>query len=125
ALAIAPWPAFSHTPSFDEQSLLALLQNSPATGRPVDTVEELVPLLPEELRSNFTFVYKSRSPFRDSISPDYPRVILFTNDARFVLTFTGDTQKPGANLLESISFDPESARCTLRAYLLPAAERTG
>jgi hypothetical protein len=125
ALAVGPRLAFSQAPSFDEQSLLALLQNNPATGRPVDTVEELVPLLPEELRSNFTFVYKSRSPFRDSISPDYPRVILFTNDARFVLTFTGDERKPGANLLESLSFDAESARFRTRAYLLPAAERTG
>ena len=115
ALAIAPRPAFSQTTPFNEQSLLALLQNNPTTGRPVDTVEELVPLLPEELRSNFTFVYKSRSPFRDSISPDYPRVILFTNDARFVLTFTGDEKKPGANLLESLSFDAESARFRTRA----------
>jgi hypothetical protein len=125
ALAIAPRPAFSETSSFDESTLQALLQNNPATGRPVDSVEELVPLLPKELRANFTFVYKSRSPFHDSISPDYPRVILFTNDARFVLTFTGDERKPGANLLESLSFDEESARFRLRAYLLPAAERSG
>jgi cytochrome c553 len=125
ALAVAPQPAFCQTPSFDEQSLQALLQNNPATGRPVDSVEELVPLLPKELRSNFTLVYDSRSPFRDSISPDYPRVILFTGDARLVLTFTGDEAKPGANLLESLSFDADSARFRLRAYLLPAAERTG
>jgi len=125
ALALAPRPAFSQTPAFNEQSLQALLQNNPATGRPVDSIEELVPLLPNELRSNFTLVYDSRSPFHDSISPDYPRVILFTSDARFVLTFTGDAAKPGANLLESLSFDAASARFTLRAYLLPAAERTG
>jgi hypothetical protein len=125
AAVVAPRPAFAESAAFDEQRLQELLQNNPATGRPVDSVDELVPLLPDELRSNFTFVYDSRSPFRDSISADYPRVILFTKDGRFVLTFTGDTQKPGADLLESISFDPESARFTLRAYLLPAAERTG
>lgn len=125
ALAAAPQPAFCQAPSFDEQSLQALLQNNPATGRPVDSIEELVPLLPKELRSNFTLVYDSRSPFHDSISPNYPRVILFTGDARLVLTFTGDEQKPGANLLESLSFDADSARFRLRAYLLPAAERTG
>jgi hypothetical protein len=125
AAVVAPWPAFAQSAAFNEQRLQELLQNNPVTGRPVDSIDELVPLLPDELRSNFTLVYDSRSPFRDSISPDYPRVILFTKDGRFVLTFTGDKQKPGANLLESISFDPESARFTLRAYLLPAAERTG
>jgi hypothetical protein len=125
ALAIAPRPAFCQTPAFNEQGLQALLQNNPATGRPVDSVAELVPLLPKELRSNFTLVYDSRSPFHDSISPDYPRVILFTGDARLVLTFTGDEAKPGANLLESLSFDEASARFRLRAYLLPAAQRTG
>ncbi len=125
ALAVAPRPASCQTPLFDEPSLQALLQNNPATGRPVDSIAELVPLLPNELRSNFTLVYDSRSPFHDSISPDYPRVILFTSDARLVLTFTGDEAKPGANLLESLSFDEASARFRLRAYLLPAAERTG
>ncbi|MBV9218001.1 MAG: hypothetical protein JO366_17410, partial [Methylobacteriaceae bacterium] len=71
---------------FTEADLEKLLAKNPATGRPVDSINELVPLLPRELRSNFTFVYDSRSPFRSSISPDRPRVILFSNDGRLVLT---------------------------------------
>ena len=123
-IALAAAPAGAADAPFNEQSLRALLQSNPTTGRPVDSVSELVPLLPDELRANFTLVYDSRSPFRTSISPDYPRVILFSNDGRFVLTFTGDERQPGANLLESMSFDDASATFALKAYLLPAAERT-
>src|SRR5262252_10690193 len=79
---------------FTEARLQALLQKSPVTGQPVDSIAELVPLLPEELRRNFTFVYDSRSPFKSGISPEYPRVILFTDDARLILTFIGDERQP-------------------------------
>ena len=100
-----------------------LLKHNPQTGRPVDSVAELVPLLPDELRKNFTLVYDSRSPFKASITPQLPRVILFTDDGRLVLTFIGDDQAPGADLLETMSFDDEQAKFVLNAYLLPAAER--
>jgi hypothetical protein len=123
ALILAAWSAPANDSVFDCRRLEALLQRNPATGRPVDSVAELLPLLPRELRSNFTFVYDSRSPFRASISPEFPRVILFTEDARLVLTFTGDPGKPGFDFLESLAFDDRAAAFTLRSYLLPAAER--
>jgi len=123
-LSLAPWRATAgETQRFTEVQLQELLRNNPATGRPVDSISELVPLLPRELRSNFTFVYESRSPFRAGISPEYPRVILFTSDARLVLTFIGDERQPGFDLLETMSFDDDNAKFELHAYLLPAAER--
>ena len=124
-LVVTPWlvaPASADEP-FTEARLQELLQRNPQTGAPVDSISELVPLLPRELRENFTFVYDSRSPFRSGISPEYPRVILFTNDARLVLTFIGDERQPGYDLLETMSFDYESAKFELHAYMLPAAER--
>jgi hypothetical protein len=127
-LTLAAWPlgtaaaAESDAP-FTEARLRELLKHNPQTGRPVDSVAELVPLLPDELRKNFTFVYDSRSPFKASITPQLPRVILFTDDGRLVLTFIGDEQAPGADLLESMSFDDEQAKFVMNAYLLPAAER--
>ena len=124
-LMLAYWPAVAQGTAFDDVRLRALLQKNPATGRPVDSIDELVPLLPRQLRSNFTFVYDSRSPFHSSISPEYPRTLLFTDDGRFVLTFTGDPRQPGYDLLETISFDDTSARFKLHAYLLPAAARRG
>ena len=50
-------------------------------------------------------------------------MILFTDDARLVLTFIGDDTAPGAELLETMSFDYESATFELHAYLLPGGER--
>lgn len=123
ALIFAAWPAPARDLVFDFARLEALLQRNPATGRSVNSVAELLPLLPRELRSNFTFVYDSRSPFRASISPEFPRVIMFTEDARLVLTFTGDPAKPGFDVLETLAFDDRAAAFKLRFYLLPAAER--
>jgi hypothetical protein len=119
---LTPGAAWAREP-FTEANLQELLQRNPATGRPVDSISELVPLLPEELRKNFTFVYDSRSPFRSGISPEFPRVILFTDDARLILTFIGDERQPGFDLLETMSFDYEGAKFDLHAYLLPAGER--
>jgi hypothetical protein len=120
-LVFAGWSAAAGDSAFDAARLETLLQRNPATGRPVDSIAELVPLLPRELRSNFTFVYDSRSPFRASISPEFPRAVLFTDDARLVLTFTGDPVKPGFDLLETLSFDDHEEAFTPHSYLLPAA----
>jgi hypothetical protein len=120
---ISASPAPASDSAFDSARLERLLQRNPATGRPVASIAELIPLLPRKLRSNFTFVYDSRSPLRASVSPEFPRAVLFTDDARLVLTFTGDPEKPGFDLLETLAFDDQTAAFTLRSYLLPAAER--
>ncbi len=125
-LTLAAWPARPAAAAdapFTEARLRNLLAHNPQTGRPVDSVSELVPLLPEELRRNFALVYDSRSPFKAAITPQHPRVILFTDDARLVLTFIGDETQPGADLLETMSFDDAQAKFVFNAYLLPAAQR--
>lgn len=123
-LALPPSAVSAGEPQkFTEARLLELLRENPATGRPIDSISELVPLLPVELRRNFALVYKSRSPFHAAISPQYPRVILFTDDARLVLTFIGDERQDGADLLETMSFDDSTAKFEFHARLLPAAER--
>lgn len=116
-LAFALAPAARAAP-FGESDLDALL-----AAHPVDTVAELVPLLPDELRENFTFVYDSRSPLAADITPDHPRVILFSEDASFIATFvaTGGSR----DLLETISFDRARAAFRPRARALPAALRKG
>jgi hypothetical protein len=127
-LALASWStlpaaAADGNAPFTEAQLRELLARNPQTGQPVDSVAELVPLLPEELRRNFALVYDSRSPFKAAISPERPRVILFTDDARLVLTFIGDDTQPGADLLETMSFDAAESKFVFNAYLLPAAQR--
>src|SRR5262249_59014399 len=41
------------------------------------------------------------------------------------MTFIGDETQPGADLLETMSFDAEQAKFVMNAYLLPAARRRG
>jgi hypothetical protein len=123
SLFIGLWHNVAAAEAFTEADLLRLLKSNPETGRPVDSIGELIPLLPRELRSNFLLAYESRSPFKAGISPEFPRVILFTHDARLVLTFIGDEKQPGFDLLETMSFDDDTASFKLNAHLLPAAQR--
>lgn len=111
--------------TFTNSDLINLLNKNPKTNAPVDSIAELVSLLPQELRKNFTFVFDSRSPLKDSISASYPRVVLFSDDARFMLTFTGDPAKPGADVIETMSFNDKSSAFELYARKLPAAIRRG
>jgi len=128
AALVVLWPARAAAPApapIDDASFRALLQNDPGTGHPVDSVQAMLPLLPRALRTNFTLVYDSRSPFKDQITPSAPRVILFTDDGRFILTFIGDPSAPGHDLVETMSFDDDTAQFKLTAYVLPAAKRIG
>jgi hypothetical protein len=118
AAAVAAIAPAARAAPFTEADLDALL-----AAHPVETINQLVPLLPDDLRENFTFVYESRSPFRDDITPDRPRVILFSEDATFLATFV--TDGTGRDLLETLSFDRQSATFTPRIRALPAAVRAG
>lgn len=92
------------------------------------SVEALVPKLPEELRSNFTFIYQSRSPHgglgdeaQSAVDPLHPRVVLFSKDARVILAFTGNPAKPGYNVVEMATFDDAKASFVLSKHELGTA----
>ncbi len=102
--------------------LRAVLAHHPETGAFVDNVEQLLPLLPAEMRANFTFVYQSRSPER-VVDPLHPRVALFSRDARLLLAFTGDPQGPSRDVLDVIHFSDEARAFELERFVLPAAAR--
>ena len=76
----------THDPQpFTVEDLDRLVRN-PESNRSIESVMEH---LPPEFKSNFTFVYKSRSPFKKDINPQNPRVILFNDTTKLVLTFIG------------------------------------
>ena len=104
SISLCSISSVAHAEPFSEEALQDLIQKNS-----VQSIKELVPLLPIEFRKNFTFVYSSRSPFKDSISPLFPRVVLFSKDARQVLTFTGDPDKPGYDYIEMMTFSDEKA----------------
>lgn len=108
--------------------LAELVERSPRTGRPVHDVEELIGLLPDELRRNYTFVHGTRSPHALSsergpspVDADYPRIILFSRDGRRLLALTGDPARPGYDIVEAITYSDETARFVATRYVLPAA----
>jgi hypothetical protein len=72
--------------TYDLDRLLADLEKSGAS-----TLEEALPALPEALRSNFTLMRDARG-LQES-DPRRPRALLFTNDGKFVLSFTGDSSQ--------------------------------
>ena len=85
---------------------------------PVFRIEELLPLLPSEYRSRHVLVYASRS--LQSASATFPRVILFGFDARFIIAFSGDPNRPGYELLETIEFDDQEKIFQFRSITFPS-----
>jgi hypothetical protein len=100
--------------------LLRILEPGPGGTRPAN-IEQVLQQLPEDLRSNFTFVHTSRSTHRDVIDPLFPRVVLFTPDAKLLLAFTGNPNRPGYNQLEAIHFDEQTSSFHTSRFILPDA----
>lgn len=108
--------------------LVSLLEGKTKTGKKPESLEDLLPLLSEELVSNFTFIYQSRSPHgglgtevENAVDPLHPRTVLFTRDGKLTVAFNGNPEKPGYNILEVIYFDDSNARFHLTHFALPKA----
>jgi mono/diheme cytochrome c family protein len=126
ALLVSPATAFLSNASDNQpiyEEITRLLKNNPDTGKPVQTIEEWLPLLPPELRANFTFVYQSRSPHGEleekAVDPLHPRIILFTPDGKVTVALNGKAGAPGYNKVQLIQFIDSDARFEFSEYLLP------
>ena len=87
--------------------------------RDVRSIETLLPLLPAGLRSRYVLMFRSRSLHGASF--ENPRVILYGDDARLVVTFNGDPRLAGFDAVETMQFDPDSKAFTLREIVFAAA----
>lgn len=76
------------------------------------SIEQVLPKLPAHYRSEYVFMYRSRS--LQGASFENPRVILFGKDASFLLTFNGDPKHEGYNKLEIIQFRDKEKRFEFR-----------
>ncbi|MBI3542302.1 MAG: hypothetical protein HY075_03370 [Deltaproteobacteria bacterium] len=112
--------------TFTYKDLCKVLDKNPKTGKPVESIEELVPNLPAEFRKNFTFMSKSESPHQanGAVSPQNPRTIMFSDDARMVIAFTTDPKKPGFNTLEITEYQDDGS-FKVRKVELPGAGSGG
>jgi hypothetical protein len=78
----------------------------------VESVEQLLPILPAELRAHYTLVFSSRS-LQDA-SPHSPRVILFGADGNFIITFNGERSQRGYESVETMEFSADSNTFSFR-----------
>lgn len=78
----------------------------------VTTVEGLIQVLPESLRTHYTLIFQSRS--LQGASYTYPRAILFGDDATFVLSFNGDPSQRGYDAVETMQFEAASSTFLFR-----------
>ena len=83
----------------------------------VRSIEDLLPLLPADLRSRYALMFRSRSLHGSSLS--HPRVILFDPEARLVLSFNGDPGQAGFRDLETMEFDDANKSFEFREIAFP------
>lgn len=90
--------------------------------RDVRTIEQLLPLLPLDMRRNFTLMHHSKS--LQEASPRHPRAIMFTPDGKFMATFNGKREQKGFHEMEIADFDFASSQLALyRMAFDPAGQR--
>jgi hypothetical protein len=110
-LFVAATPAATAISFADLERLIA--------DRNVRSIEDLLPLLPADLRSRYVLMFRSRSLHGASFM--HPRVILFDPEARLVLSFNGDPGQPGFNDLETMEFGDTDKSFEFREIAFPAS----
>ena len=85
----------------------------------VTNIDDLLERLPPEYTKGYTLIYRTRALNQESVSPRRPRVVLFGQNAKFVLVYnshpTGGKAKPGdVEVIETLEFDAATGRSFLR-----------
>src|SRR5271165_2250840 len=89
-------------------------------ARHVGSVEELLAVLPEDLRTHYSLVFSSRS-LQDA-SFEHPRAVLFGSNAQLILTFNGDASQHGFEAVETMEFDAHANRFIFREITFSSDE---
>ena len=91
-------PAYASPEKFTYESLKKLIQENGLSD-----IQTVIQKLPEDCRSNFALVRKSRSlQYGDDLNP---RVILFCDSARLLVAYGNESSKQGYDTIEAIQFD--------------------
>ena len=102
ALAASVVGARAETATFTYKDFVSLIQT-----RDVRSIEDAIPFLPANMRSNVALMARSRSI--QGASAQNPRAILFSDDGSMVVTFNGDVTQRGGDHIEVVSFDEAKA----------------
>ncbi|MCB9091633.1 MAG: ankyrin repeat domain-containing protein [Halobacteriovoraceae bacterium] len=79
----------------------------------ISSVEEVIKILPRELKSTYALNYFSRGLMKGNLLN--PRVLSFTNDGSFYLTFNGDPELPGYQNIEILEYNKRKQTFSLHA----------
>jgi cytochrome c553 len=85
--------------------------------RHLHSVAELLPLLPADYRAHYVLVFDSRSLQRATF--EAPRVILFSEESAFVMSFNGSSDELGFESVETMEFDGNSKEFRFREIRFP------
>lgn len=94
--------------AFQYEDLVDLIQK-----KDLATIEQVLPHLPAEYLENYTLAYDSRS--LHGSSHDFPRAILFGNDAKLIVTFNGSPAQRRYQDMEIMQFREDSRVFELRS----------
>jgi cytochrome c553 len=98
---------------FTYENLKALI------GPNIKRIDDLIALLPQDLRQNFTLIYRSRSLHdADFVNP---RALLFGEKSGLFLTFNGDSGQRGYNKLEIMQYRSDSKTFDFKEIEFPEA----
>jgi hypothetical protein len=89
----------------------------------VNTIAELLPHLSSQMKRQFTLVMKSRS--LQEGSPEYPRVILYGDNAKLLLAFNGDSKQLGYDRMEVIQYRDQEAKFEFFEIQFPEKDDEG
>ena len=87
----------------------------------IHSISDLLPLLPETYRSRYALMFKSRSLHDSSYMA--PRVILYGSDAKFILTFNGNSDQKGFDALETMEYDNGTKSFLFREILFSESDK--
>src|SRR4051812_8380952 len=102
--------------SFDEKKLEALLETK-------KDLASVVEALPDAYKSNFTMMRKSRSS--QAASEAFPRVIMYGENASFIMAFHGAETGAGAKSIETAKVNPGTGEYEFRVYHIPPDKDDG
>ncbi len=95
---------------------LELVQRLVGTGT-APSIEQLLALLPATFRSRYALVFDSRSLHGSSFAN--PRVLLYSEDAAFILSFNGEPSQRGYRALEMMQFDEARGEFSFQEISFP------
>jgi hypothetical protein len=85
----------------------------------IANIDDLLTHLPPDYTKGYTLIYRTRALNQETVSPRRPRVVLFGQNARFVLAYnshvTGGKARPGdREVIETLEFDRIKGQSLLR-----------